>query len=78
MCFLDLTGVAGIPGFAGGVIAAWVWGMGVDMKSRTRTVLRIHAICEYTILRYLTIMFSFLVAMFSFHAVFHVTGVFCG
>jgi len=54
------------------------WGMGVDMKSRTRTVLRIHAICEYTILRYLTIMFSFLVAMFSFPAVFHVTGVFCG
>jgi len=40
------------------------WGMGVDMKSRTKAVLRIRAICEYTILRYLMIMFSFLVAMF--------------
>jgi len=48
------------------------WGMGVDMKSRTKAVLRIRVICEYTILRYLMIMFSFLVAMFSFPAVFHV------
>jgi len=38
--------------------------MGVDMKSKTTAVLRIRAICEYTILRYLMIMFSFLVAMF--------------
>jgi len=40
--------------------------MGVDMKSRTSAALRIRAICEYTILRTFTIMFSFLVAMFSF------------
>jgi len=39
-------------------------GMGVDMKSRTRAILRIRVICEYTILRHLMIMFSFLVAMF--------------
>jgi len=44
--------------------------MGVDMKSRTTAVLRIQPICEYTTLRYLMIMFSFLVAMFSFPAVF--------
>ena len=38
------------------------------MKSRTSATLRIRAICEYTILRLFTIMFSFLVAMFSFPA----------
>jgi len=53
------------------------WGMGIDMKSRTMLVLRTHAICKYTIPRYLMIMFFFLVAMF-FPAIFHVTGVFCG
>jgi len=31
--------------------------MGVDMKSRTSATLRIRAICEYTILRLLMIMF---------------------
>jgi len=44
--------------------------MGVDMKSRTSATLRTRAICEYTILRLLMIMFSFLAAMFSFPAVF--------
>jgi hypothetical protein len=44
--------------------------MGVDMKSRTSTALRIRVICEYTILRTFMTMFSFLVAMFSFPAVF--------
>jgi len=47
------------------------------MKSSLSVSLRI-AICEYTILRTFTIMFSFLVAMFSFPAVFHVIGVLCG
>jgi len=44
--------------------------MGVDMKSRTSATLRIRALCEYTILRLLMIMFSFLAAMFPFLAVF--------
>jgi len=44
--------------------------MGVDVKSRTSTTLRIHTICKYTILRLLMVMFSFLAAMFSLPAVF--------
>jgi hypothetical protein len=43
------------------------------MKSRTSAILRILLICEYTILRNLMIMFSFLVAM-SFPAVLFTSG----
>jgi len=48
------------------------------MKSRT-SAFRILAICEYTILRNLMIMFSFLLAMFFFlRGLSSVIDVFCG